>query len=87
MKRFLLVIALALGLLAASALPAIADEHGAKPSNWSHDADQGLHHDRGQPAQPVRRSTGNPEVPPALCPEHRYLRHSDRLRPTVSGAA
>jgi hypothetical protein len=37
MKRFLLVIALALGLLAASALPAIADEHGAKRSNWSHD--------------------------------------------------
>ena len=37
MKRFLLVIALALGLLTASALPAIADEHGAKPSNWSHD--------------------------------------------------
>jgi hypothetical protein len=36
MKRFLLVIALALGLLAASALPAIADEHVAKPSNWSH---------------------------------------------------
>jgi hypothetical protein len=37
MKRFLLVIALALGLLAASALPAIADEHVAKRSNWSHD--------------------------------------------------
>jgi hypothetical protein len=37
MKRFLLVIALALGLLAVSALPAIADEHVAKPSNWSHE--------------------------------------------------
>jgi hypothetical protein len=37
MKRFLLVIALALGLLAASALPAIADEHVAKRSNWPHD--------------------------------------------------
>ena len=37
MKRFLLVIALAFGLLTTSALPAIADEHGAKPSNWSHD--------------------------------------------------
>ena len=37
MKRFLLVIALALGLLAASVLPAIADEHVAKRSNWSHD--------------------------------------------------
>jgi hypothetical protein len=36
-KRFLLVIALALGLLAASALPAIADEHVAKSSNWWHD--------------------------------------------------
>ena len=36
MKRFLLVIALALGLLAASALPAVADEHVAKRSNWSH---------------------------------------------------
>jgi hypothetical protein len=35
-KRILLVIAVALGLLAASALPAIADEHVAKPSNWSH---------------------------------------------------
>ena len=37
MKRFLLVIALALGLLAASALPAIADEQVANPSNRSHD--------------------------------------------------
>ena len=37
MKRFLLVIAVALGLLAASALPAIADEHVAKRSNWWHD--------------------------------------------------
>jgi hypothetical protein len=37
MRRFLLVIALALGFLAASALPAIADEHVAKRSNWSHD--------------------------------------------------
>ena len=37
MKRFLLVIALALVWLAASALPAIADEHVARPSNWSHD--------------------------------------------------
>jgi hypothetical protein len=37
MRRFLLVIALALGLLAGSALPAIADEHVAKRSNWSHD--------------------------------------------------
>ena len=37
MRRFPLVIALALGLLAASALPAIADEHVAKRSNWSHD--------------------------------------------------
>ena len=37
MKRFLLVIALALGLLAASALPAVADKQVAKPSNWSHD--------------------------------------------------
>jgi len=37
MKRFLLVIALALGLLAASAAPATADEQAAKPSNWSHD--------------------------------------------------
>jgi hypothetical protein len=37
MKRLLLVIALALGSLAASALPAIADEHVAKRSNWSHD--------------------------------------------------
>lgn len=37
MERFLLVIALALGLLAASALPAIADEHVAKRSNWWHD--------------------------------------------------
>jgi hypothetical protein len=36
-KRFLLVIALALGLLAISALPAIADEHVAKESNWWHD--------------------------------------------------
>ena len=36
-KRFLLVIALAFGLLAVSALPAIADEHVAKRSNWSHD--------------------------------------------------
>jgi hypothetical protein len=36
-KRLLLVIALVLGLLAASALPAIADEHVAKRSNWSHD--------------------------------------------------
>jgi hypothetical protein len=36
MKKLLLVIALALGLLAVSALPAIADEHVAKPSNWSH---------------------------------------------------
>ena len=36
MKRFLLVIAVALGLLAASALPAIADEHVAKRSKWSH---------------------------------------------------
>jgi hypothetical protein len=36
-KRFLLVIGLALGLLAASALPAVADEQVAKPSNWSHD--------------------------------------------------
>ena len=36
MVRLLLVIALALGLLAASALPAIADEHVAKPSNWWH---------------------------------------------------
>ena len=34
--RFLLGIALALGLLAASALPAIADEHVAKSSNWWH---------------------------------------------------
>ena len=71
MKRFLLVIALALGLLAASALPAIADEHAAKRSNWSTRPNQGLHDDCGQPAQPVRRSTGNPEVPPGLCPEHR----------------
>ena len=37
MKRFLLVVALALGLLAASAPPAVADEQVAKPSNWSHD--------------------------------------------------
>jgi hypothetical protein len=37
MKRILLVIALALGLLAESALPAFADEHVAKRSNWSHD--------------------------------------------------
>jgi hypothetical protein len=37
MKRILLVIALALGLLAESALPAIADEHVGKRSNWSHD--------------------------------------------------
>ncbi len=37
MKRFLLVIALALGLLAASAPPAVADEQAAKPSNWEHD--------------------------------------------------
>jgi hypothetical protein len=36
MRRFLLVIPLALGLLAASALPAIADEHVAMRSNWSH---------------------------------------------------
>jgi hypothetical protein len=34
--RFLLGIALALGLLAASAQPAIADEHVAKSSNWWH---------------------------------------------------
>jgi opacity protein-like surface antigen len=37
MKRFLLVVALALGLLAASAPTAVADEHAAKRSNWSHD--------------------------------------------------
>jgi opacity protein-like surface antigen len=37
MKRFLLVIALALGLLVASAPAAIADEQVAEPSNWSHD--------------------------------------------------
>ena len=37
MKRFPLVMALALGLLATSALPAIADEHVARRSNWSHD--------------------------------------------------
>jgi len=37
MKKLLLVIALALGLLAASPLRAVADEHGARPSNWSHD--------------------------------------------------
>jgi hypothetical protein len=37
MKRFLLVIALALGLLAVSVLPAVADEHVARRSNWSHD--------------------------------------------------
>jgi hypothetical protein len=35
-KRLLLGIAVALGLLAASALPAIADEHVAKSSNWWH---------------------------------------------------
>jgi hypothetical protein len=35
-RRFLLGIALALGLMAASALPAIADEHVARSSNWWH---------------------------------------------------
>ena len=37
MRRFPLVIAFAFGVLAVSALPAIADEHVARRSNWSHD--------------------------------------------------
>ena len=67
MKRFLLVIALALGLLAASALPAFADEHVAKRSNWSHDRTKVY----TTTAVNQHNLYGDPEVPPGLCAEHR----------------
>ncbi len=87
MKRFLLVIALALGLLAASALPAIADEHVAKRSNWSHDRTKVYTTTAVNQHNQYGDLQGILKFRQALCPEHRQLRHSDRLHPTVSGAA
>ena len=74
------------GVAGHSELPAIVDETWPEQFKWSHDRTKvytttavNQHNQYGD--------LQGPEVPRGACPEHRQLRHSDRLRPTVSGAA
>jgi hypothetical protein len=73
-------------LLAASAPPAVADEHVAKPSNWSHDGTKVYTTTAVNQHNQYGDLQGILKFRRALWPEHRKLRHSDRLRPTLSGA-
>ena len=71
MKRFLLVLALALGLLAASAPPAVADEQAAKPSNWAHDGTKVYTTTAVNQHNLYGDLQGILKFRQALCPEHR----------------